>query len=152
MLIAPHFLVGAAIAVYAPEALPAAGLAALTSHFVLDSIPHRDMIGEIHITPSNVIMELFDAVVAAVLFIRFIPESLRTYALLIGGVAILPDLLALPSLFFPRWYQLPVVKQLHNWHTKTLQANNQKMNWFWGLLLQVLVAIAAVYLIVTKPL
>ena len=151
MLIAPHFLVGAAIAVYAPEALPAAGLAALTSHFVLDAIPHRDTIGETQITPSNVTMELLDAVAAAILFIWFIPESLRTYALLIGGVAILPDLLALPSLFWPRWYQLPIIKQLHNWHTKTLQDNNQRINWFWGLLPQIVTIAIAVYFI-TKPL
>ena len=136
---------------YAPEAAPAA-LAAIASHFVLDSIPHRDTIGETQITLANVVMELFDVAITAIIFWLIIPASSRSYALAIGGVAILPDLLALPSLVWPRWYQLPVIRQLHNWHTKIIQDNNQRINWFWGLLPQVLVIVGAIYFIITKPL
>lgn len=151
MLVAPHFLVGTAIAMYAPEAGPAA-LAAIASHFVLDSIPHRDTIGETQLTPANIVMELFDVVITAIIFWLIIPASLRTYALAIGGVAILPDLLALPSLVWPQLYQIPLIQQLHRWHTKNLQDRNELLNWFWGLSVQIIVVAIAICLIITKPL
>jgi len=151
MLVAPHFLVGTAIAVYVPEAGPAA-LAALTSHFVLDAIPHQDTIGENQLTYANLVMELFDATITVIIFWLVVPAWLRVYALVIGGVAILPDLLALPSLIWSQWYQLPVIKQLHRWHTKVIQGDNERMNWFWGLLPQILAVGMAVYFLTMKPL
>jgi len=152
MLVAPHFLVGTAIAVYAPEAWPVAGLAALTSHFVLDSIPHRDTIGGFHINPANIIMELFDAIVTFGIFFALVPKYLWLYGLLISGIAIFPDLLAIPGLFWPGWYQLPIIKPFHHWHTEILQYDRGDINWFWGLLPQIIIIGAVVYLIITKPL
>ncbi|MFA5967619.1 MAG: hypothetical protein WC805_03905 [Patescibacteria group bacterium] len=152
MLVAPHFLVGTAIAVYAPEAWPLAGLAALTSHFVLDSIPHRDTIGKTQLTLPNIAMQLFNVMIVAIIFWLIIPASLRIYTLVIGGVAIMPDLLALPFLFWPQLYKVPIIEQLHEWHTETLQNRNEAVNWFWGLLPQVLAVAVAVYFIITKPL
>jgi len=152
MLVAPHFLVGTAIAVYAPEAWPVAGLAALTSHFVLDSIPHRDTIGETQLTLANIVMELFDLAITTIIFWLVIPASVRVYALAIGGAAIAPDLFALPFLFWPQLYRVPIINQLHKWHTETLQNRNESLNWFWGLLSQIIVVAIAVYFIITKPL
>ena len=146
MLVAPHFLIGTAIAVYAPEAGPAA-LAAITSHFVLDSIPHRDTIGTTHINLGNIVMEIFDITITALIFWWIVPAHLRGYALLVGGAAILPDLLAIPSWFWPQLYRLPVINQLHSWHVDYLQDRNGSLHWFWGLLPQVLIILAVIWLI-----
>lgn len=149
MLVTPHFLVGTAIAMSTPELGPAA-LGALASHFVLDSIPHRDTIGKTQLTVANIIMELFDVAITAIIFWLIVPAPLRTYVLVIGGVAILPDLLALPSLIWPQLYQIPVIRQLHLWHTKNLQDRNESINWFWGLLPQVLIIIAVILMVKLK--
>ena len=151
MLIAPHFLVGTAIAMSTPEAWPA-GLAALTSHFVLDAIPHRDTIGGFHINKANVIMELFDVAFTLAVFFLLVPPSRWLYGLAISGVAILPDLLAVPGLFWPRWHKVPVLREFHHWHTQKLQYDRRDLNWFWGLLPQVLVTAVAIYFIITRPL
>lgn len=145
MLVAPHFLVGTAIAVYMPEAGPAA-LAALTSHFVLDSIPHRDTIGGFHLNKANIIMEIFDAIVTFGIFFWLVPKHLWPYAFLISGVAIFPDIVAIPGLFWPKWYALPIIKPFHNWHTQVIQYRDN-LNWFWGLLPQVIVILVAIGLI-----
>lgn len=152
MLIAPHFLVGTAIAVYVPEALPAAGLAALTSHFVLDAIPHRDTIGGFHINKANIIMEIFDGAFTLGIFFLLVPKQYWLYALATSGIAILPDILAVPSLFWSQWRQLPIIKPFHQWHTKIIQYDRRDINWFWGLLPQIITVAVAIYFIITKPL
>jgi len=151
MLIAPHFLVGTAIAVYAPELGPAA-LAALGSHFVMDHIPHRDMIGGFHLSAPNFLLRIgVDAIITLVLFFSLVPVDRWVYAFSLSIVAILPDLIEMIGLFWPAWYRLPVMKQFHHWHTQVLQYNNQGLNWFWGLLPQIVMIAAAIYFI-TKPL
>jgi len=153
MLIAPHFLVGTAIATHTdPNEFWLAALAALTSHFILDSIPHRDTIGGFHINTANVIMEMFDVGFTFAVFFLLVPKSLWLYGLAISGVAILPDIIAIPGLFWPQWYQLPIIKPLHWWHTKIIQPPNEKMSWFWGLLPQILTVGTAIYFLTMKPL
>lgn len=151
MLIAPHFLVGTAIAVYAPELGPAA-LAAVGSHFVLDAIPHRDIIGDNLINRANSIIRFFDLLITGAVFFTIVPKSDWLYGFVIGVMAISPDILAFPKLFWPSWYQGQISNTLHHWHTKIIQSRNAQINWFWGLLPQIITVAAAIYFIITKPL
>ncbi|MBU1092727.1 hypothetical protein KJ836_03620 [Patescibacteria group bacterium] len=146
MLVAPHFLVGTAIAMSTLELGPAV-LAAITSHFVLDSIPHRDTIGGFHLNKSNIIMEFFDAIVTFGIFFILVPPHLWLYAFAVSLVAILPDLIEIVGLVWPKWYTLPIIKPFHQWHTDTLQHDDEGMNWFWGLLPQVVIILAVIWLV-----
>ncbi|MBU1092189.1 hypothetical protein KJ836_00700 [Patescibacteria group bacterium] len=151
MLVAPHFLVGVAIATYVPEAGPAV-LVTLASHFVLDSIPHRDTIGGFHVSKINIIMESFDALVALGIFFLLVPVRSWLYVFTIGATGMLPDVIEIVGLFFPRWYTLPIIKGFHLWHTQEIQPERRGMNWFWGLLPQFLAIGVAVYFLTMKPL
>lgn len=148
MLVAPHFLTGVAIAsaTQSPE-LASATFATVSSHFVLDAIPHRDTIGGFHLNKANILMEVVDTTIALSVFFWLVPRENWAYAFIIGGVAILPDLFALPGLFWKGWYQLWFIKPLHTWHTKILQHDRQDINWFWGLLPQVLIIVAVILII-----
>jgi hypothetical protein len=95
MLITPHFLTGVAIAGGVPEIAPAA-IAAVGSHFVLDAVPHWDYIGEAKPTPSNIILTIADVSLAIGFWWWLVPSNLHLYTLLIGGFAVLPDLVIAP--------------------------------------------------------
>lgn len=137
MLITPHFLTGLAIAKGSPEALPV-GLAAVSSHFVLDAVPHKDTLGGYHLSTANIILVLVDAAIALLLWWWLIPITYRWYALAIGLLATLPDMLEIPGLLWPRVNQLPLIKQFHDWHTAILQYTREPKSWFIGLLPQAL--------------
>jgi hypothetical protein len=138
MLTTPHFLTGAAVASKVPQFWPAA-LMALTLHFVLDAIPHRDTIGGDKLNLPNIILVLADGGLALILFFLIVNPELLLYSFLIGIFAVLPDLLELPGFFWPKWRELPGIKQFHHWHGQVLQKDRPKVNWFWGLLPQVIV-------------
>ena len=153
MLATPHFLVGAAIATKVPEVWPAA-LAALLLHFILDAIPHKDYLGKPRLTPANIWLTIGDAVLALVLFFVLVKPSVWMYAFGIGIVAVLPDVVELPGHFWPKWWEVSGIKQLHYWHGKILQRGRELLfkkesppDWFWGILPQVLVVAAAIYFI-----
>jgi len=148
MLRTPHFLVGATIGYFISMAGPAV-LVALLSHFVLDAIPHTDTIGGHHINSANIYLNIADVALALLLFlILFKDSSNLVYIFIIGIVAILPDIIEIPGLFWEGWYKLPIVSEYHHWHTEVLQYSKPKVNWFWGLLPQIVVIIA-IFLIVT---
>lgn len=147
MIVTPHFLVGVAIASQMPEAGPAV-MAAVTSHFILDSIPHTDLIfAKKYLKWANVLPKLLDVALLLVLFLILVAPAHRGYYLLIGLAALLPDILEIPEMFWPQLYQMPLIKEFHPWHVKILQNRNKKLNLFWGILPQILVAIAAIYII-----
>jgi hypothetical protein len=136
MLITPHFLAGLAIAKGIPEAVPAT-LAAVSSHFVLDAVPHRDTIGGHHLNAANIILNLVDAAIALSLWWWLIPVSIRWYALAIGLLANGPDFLEIPGLFWPKFNQWLPMKRFHHWHTAVLQYSREPKGWVIGLLPQV---------------
>lgn len=144
MLIAPHFLTGIAIASGIPEVAPAA-IAAASSHFVLDSIPHWDYIGEAKPTRANIILTAADGLLALGLWWWLVPPELRWYGFLIGGFAVLPDFIIAPKYLWPKWVQLPIIKQFDHWHGQHLQ-HSRELNFRkdsladigWGLLPQIL--------------
>ncbi len=153
MIAATHFLASAAIATKTPEALPAA-LAAIVLHFVMDSIPHKDYIGEPKLTPSNILVVIGDLALALVLFFLFVKPDLWDYAFGIGIIGLLPDAVELPGHFWPKWWDVPGIKQLHHWHGEVLQHSRELPfrkeswpEWFWGLLPQLLVLAVAIYFI-----
>lgn len=156
MLHTPHFLVGAAIATQIPD--PAvATLAALTSHFVMDTIPHVDYIGAPKITPANLAVAAGDGVVALILFFAVIEPTMWGYAFFIGLMANLPDFVEFPGFVWPKWRTLPLLKQFSHWHGQVLQYQRELtlpktswQYWFWGLLPQVLLIIFLTYFLVMK--
>lgn len=147
MLLAPHAIAGLVIAKYSPDLLPAA-LAAVTSHFILDYIPHRDMMGGEHINRANIALRACDLCATVLLFFWLVPKESWVYSAVVAGFALLPDLISLPVLAFPRLKELPGFKQYHHWHTEQLQYSWGKVNWFWGLLPQALVLAWSLYLLI----
>lgn len=146
MFITPHFLTGAAIAVAIDKPELAVPLA-LASHFVLDAIPHRDTIGEEHITPENLLLKLVDGFTALFLFFLFVPSGLRIYAFLIGAVALLPDIIALPTLIWPR-LKKGILAPFQRFHVDFLQSRfPDTIDWFWGLATQVVIVAADLVII-----
>lgn len=147
MIITPHFLVGVAIASQVPETGPAV-MAAITSHFILDSIPHTDLLfAKKYLKWVNILPKLLDVALLLVLFLILIAPAHRGYYFLIGLAALLPDILKIPEIFWPKLYQAPLMKEFHHWHVDILQSRNKQVSLFWALLPQVLVAIAAIYII-----
>lgn len=144
MLITPHFLTGVVIASQVPEIAPAA-LAAVASHYVLDAIPHRDYIDKPHLTWPNVCLTLADGLLALGLFYWLVPQAHWGYYFGIGALAMLPDVISLPGIFWPKWQELPILKQLHYWHTELLQYAWGELGWGIGLFPQVIVTILAIY-------
>lgn len=143
MLLTPHALAGMAIAKFEPSMLPAA-LAAVTIHFVLDYIPHKDMIGEAHINTPNILLRILDTLVMIGFFIWLTPSNQIGYYFLVLIFAILPDIIELPGLVWKPWRTLPVISQFHHWHTAQLQYSWPKVNWYVGLLPQIILIIFAV--------
>ena len=146
MLITPHFLTGMAIASVVPEVAPAA-LMAITSHFVLDAIPHYDTIGGNHVNKANIILNIADVVLALLLFWWLVPLDRAGYLFLIALIAILPDIFAIPGLIWPGYYKLPVINKLHYWHTQILQYDRLHVNYFWGIFPQIIVTLLMLWLI-----
>jgi len=143
MIIAPHFLTGAAIASGVKNPLLAVPLA-LLSHFVLDLIPHKDMVGDDHLSPENLSIRLVDIFATAFLFLVFVPVSLRVYALIIGLVAISPDLIALPGAFIPDEQKKGFFLAFKRFHVDLLQGwFRPYIDWFWGLVSQLVILLLA---------
>jgi len=148
MLRTPHFLAGAVIASKVSVFWPAA-LMALVIHFVLDAIPHKDTIGGMHINTKNIILNIIDVIFALGLFFILIKKDLWSYAFIIGAISVLPDIVELPGLIWLKWFKLPIIKQFHYWHTEVLQYSRKEINWFWGLLPQVIVVAVLVVIAIT---
>lgn len=144
MLISPHFLTGVAIASQTPEMVPAA-LAAFTSHFVLDAIPHKDSFTKRYITLPNVILVGFDGLLTLALFYWLVPREHWAYCFGIGTVAMLPDIITIPGAIWPKWFKLPIIKQFYYWHTEILQYSWRDIGWIFGLLPQLIVVSIAIY-------
>jgi len=144
MLVTPHFLTGVVIASQIPEAGPAA-LAAVTSHYVLDAIPHRDSFDHQYLTWRNVLLILVDGIISLGLFYWLIPKEHWVYYFGIGALAMLPDVISIIGAFWPKWWELPGLKQLHYWHTEVLQYVWVEQGWAVGLLPQLIVVGVAVY-------
>jgi len=147
MIVTPHFLVGVAIASQMPEAGPAV-MAAVTSHFILDFIPHTDLLfAKKYLKWANIEPKLFDIALGIILFVLFVLPMHRGYYFLIGLMAMLPDILEIPEIFWPKLYRVPLIKEFHRWHVKILQSRNERVSLFWALLPQILVVIAMIYII-----
>lgn len=146
MLITPHFVTGVVIASKVPVLWPAAVIA-IVSHFILDAIPHRDIIGGARLNLPNALLVLGDGT-ATFLLMYFVirPENL-TYSLIIGGFAILPDIISAPGMIWPKYYKLPILNRFHYWHTDVLQYARGKANLFWGILPQIIVVAIALYIL-----
>lgn len=147
MIVTPHLLTGVAIASVMPQAGPAV-MIAVTSHFILDAIPHTDLLfTKKYLKWANIEPKLFDIIFGVILFLLLVPSINRRYYLLIGLVALLPDFLEIPEMFWPKLYHVPLIKKFHHWHVDNLQSRNKQLSLFWALLPQIVVAVTAIYII-----
>lgn len=153
MLHTPHFLVGVAIATQIPDPVPAV-IAAVASHFVLDAIPHADYWEAPAFSRINSAIVAVDGGLALTALVLLVPPDLMWYAFFIGIMANLPDLIEFPRFIWPKWGEMPVMKQFSNWHTKTLQYKRELpfpkkswQHWFWGLLPQVILVTTLIFYI-----
>lgn len=147
MLTTPHFLAGAVIASKIPSFWPAA-VAAVVLHLVLDALPHKDTIGSGHLYPANVIFRLADNFLALLLFFILVAPHRWVYAFVIATIGMIPDIIELPSILWPRWQQLSIIKQFSYWHRQVLQYTRSDMGWIWGLLPQIIIVAVAIYFLV----
>lgn len=144
MLLTPHAITGMVIAKYEPELFPAA-LAAVTLHFILDAIPHKDMIGGAHVNRSNVLLRVLDTIILTGIFFVLVSPNNWVYTGIIVAFAILPDLIEIPWLVWPAWRKLPVIKQFNYWHTEMLQYSRPKVGWVLGLIPQIILVGICIY-------
>lgn len=148
MLLTPHGITGLVVAKYEPDLLPAV-LAVVTLHFVLDYIPHTDMIGGEHVNKGNIILRSIDLLVLVLCVFLLVPAHRWLYSSVVVLFAILPDIIEIPGLVWKKWRNIWGISQFHHWHTETLQYSWGKVSWFWGLLPQVvLVAVCGWILLV----
>ncbi len=137
MLLTPHAAAGLVIAKYEPNAALAI-MAVVMVHFILDAIPHKDMIGGDHINSGNIIMRSVDVLLMLAMVYWLTPPGQLGYSAVIVVAAILPDIIELPGLVWPAWRQLPLIKPFHHWHTAVLQYAWPDTGWVLGLAPQVL--------------
>lgn len=147
MLLTPHGLAGLVVAKYEPDFWPAS-LAAVTLHFVLDAIPHKDMVGGAHINFGNIVLRVLDSLILVGLFLWLVPLDNLGYFAGIMFLAVLPDVIELPGLVWPAWRELPVVRPFHHWHTAVLQYAWPKVGWAVGLLPQAIVVGACLWVLI----
>jgi len=131
MLLAPHILVGAAVAVSTPE--PILGLVfAFLSHFILDRIPHWEYSveplrnisakGLLYVAPilRRVALDITAGVVMLVIAVAISPDDIPFTAWALGGfLGILPD--GLSFLLFTKkngGYWSIILKMFYVFHQK----------------------------------
>lgn len=147
MILTPHFFAGVAIASAVPELGPAM-MIAVTSHFILDSIPHTDLVfAKKYLKWANIEPKLFDIALGIILFLFFVSPVYRGYYFLIGLIALLPDFVEIPEILWPKLYRVSLIRKFHHWHVEVLQSRNEKVSLFWALLPQILVVVLAIYII-----
>lgn len=146
MLITPHFLTGVVIASQVPDIAPAAVLA-VASHYVLDAIPHKDSFDHTYLDWRNLAITGVDGILSLILFYLLVVPTHWPYYFCVGAITMLPDIISLPGAFWKKWWQLPVVKQLHHWHTEILQYSWGETGWALGLLPQFVITAAVIYLL-----
>jgi len=121
MLIIPHVLTGAVIARKINKPLIALPLA-VASHFLLDTFPHLDSHGMFGIDGAGQMpMEKVSAVVDTALSVAIILWAVwrlpnRWYLVLGGFCGALPDLIYHVSPWGPWFHELPVFKQIGEFH------------------------------------
>ena len=98
MLETPHALVGMVIAAAIPNPLVSLPLA-LLSHFVVDMLPHWNW--EPDTRPLSLLGIILDLILLEILTVYFVAHSSQPLTLATGSfLAILPDLLEAPHIFF----------------------------------------------------
>lgn len=154
MTLATHAVVGAAAAQLFPSNPALAFLAAFLSHFAMDAIPHWDYKllsknGEDMVIGKEFIIDLmrvgFDFLLGITLsFLFFQPEGQPIqWTILIGAVGgVLPD-----PLQFAYWkFRHEPLLSLQRFHIRA-HAKKRFKNPFMGISLQIIIVLAAVFLI-----
>lgn len=142
MLITPHLLAGAVIADKVGSfSWPVVVLATL-SHFILDSIPHRDAINDNRLSKTQLIVSTIDLLIGVVLIWLVFRENNLNLAFFGAGWGILPDVIDNLPVIFQRlkktkWWQVS-----HYWHCK-IQCF--KPSWTVGLFIQVLIVMLLIW-------
>ena len=136
MLITPHFITGAAIGLTTGQIWPTIFLA-LLSHFVLDSVPHRDDVREDgdYISTRQYKASLVDLIIASSIFVGVVVMMGLDWkiALLGSFFGIFPDMIEVVALFYKPFTRVRWYKTFHAFHMWIQQV---KPNWAFGLGIQ----------------
>ncbi|MDO8570693.1 MAG: hypothetical protein Q7R97_03865 [Candidatus Daviesbacteria bacterium] len=136
MLITPHALVGATIAVSINNPFLALPLA-VGSHFVLDKIPHwQEILYPYRVTHKTWIRIPLDLFLSLIL-VYLITQHHPTKALIIwvtAFLAVFPDLDGI-AFSYPHLFKIPVLKRFIDWHIKIQNETSS----LWGLVPQIII-------------
>ncbi|MHA1372087.1 MAG: hypothetical protein ACTSRA_20500 [Promethearchaeota archaeon] len=150
MLLTPHTLVGASIGA-SIQNIPLIIVLGISSHFVLDAIPHFDW-GIWHNYEKNFQLEtkdyillICDIMLATVLFYWVWNANNFDYLMLLGAFcAVLPDLIDNVPFWKHRARKTWFGGQLHTLHIKVHFLIKPKY-WYWGVVTQIIIIIACIY-------
>ncbi len=152
MLTTPHLLTGAAVGLATGN--PVAGFAAgVASHLLLDATLHTDP-GTWHLdepypfkmSRGELALGIIDLIVAFSSVLALSTQVPLIAAAPIAGMfgGILPDIIGLSPLFFPKLATYPIMKRYHEFN-KWLQWTARPEQWILGCVTQVIVIVAVVY-------
>jgi hypothetical protein len=138
MLITPHALTGATIAVLIPNPVLALPLA-VGSHFVLDSIPHwQEIFYPYKVTWKTWVRIPIDAILAGTLvyFITQAHPAQQNLIIFSTLFALLPDVDSIACVWKPS-LKVKLFKKFYDWHCKIQRETPS----YWGMVTQVLLII-----------
>ncbi len=146
MMITPHVLVGAALAVKISNPF-ALVFAAVASHFIIDMIPHKDY--EIAPLARNFYKLLLDGLIAAAALwyvVASLPLERQALIALGGFFAILPDGLWMLYRMFG-WKLLDSYVRFHHYAHWLIIPETHKTHYAFGLATQALVITLSLYVL-----
>lgn len=140
MLPGPHLITGAVIATKIGSFSWLVIVLALLSHIILDAIPHSDTVKENNLfNKTQIIIVVIDFVIAMSLIYIFFKDNL-ILALFGAFWALSPDFIDQAKLVFPKIKQNKTWQFFHKYHELIQKI---KTNWFWGILIQIIVIVIA---------
>lgn len=154
MLITPHVLVGAAVGVASGN--PVVGfLGGVASHFILDAIPHTDP-GIWHfedafpykVDERDLTVAFADMSLAIFLTLYLAGTAPLIAAAPLAGIAggVLPDVIGVLPLFFPRVATLPILSRYYALNEKIqAKATARPAQWIQGVLTQIATIAIAIW-------
>ena len=148
MLELPHTLVGAAIATVIPDPRISLPLA-LLSHFITDYVPHwnphlnTELKTKLEIYARSKIIVMADAGLA-LMFGTYIAATSGNFLIIMAAcfLAVLPDVAEIPY-YFLGLKNVSWIKKLIDYQ----RAHQWNVPAFWGILVQIIVSLGALYII-----
>ena len=159
MMITPHILVGAAIGVASGEPV-VAFIGGVVSHFALDAIRHTDP-GTWHfedafpykVDERDLTVAFADMALAIFLTLYLAGTAPLIAAAPIAGMVggVLPDVVGVAPLFFPRLASVPVLNRYYAFNEKVqAKATAKPSEWILGVLTQLATCGVAIWFLMNQ--